>query len=152
MLQSPELASQPLNFKQMAVPFTLKQMGTDITAPLSDAANRDAALDGYALALSKRAGRTRQDNEAKIQEMQAELQRIFEEKQAEMESLRTEASEHERQAAEFMQRKAQEEKRMADLVAPFLSGNANPVTVGNVPADNSEEVNFTQQGNNDRTC
>jgi hypothetical protein len=50
-----------------------------------------------------------------------------------MDALRAEATEAKRQAVEFSVRREAEEKRMAELIAPFLEGKPNPVTVGNSP-------------------
>jgi len=138
ILESPDIAKQPLNFKVMAVPFALKMKGVDISAPLSDAASRDAALDGYQLMLTKRAKQIREESETKIQEINTELERIFAEKQQEIENLKTQAADAERQNLDFVQIRNAEEKRMADLIAPFLGGQANPVTVGNTPTDEGD--------------
>lgn len=138
ILESPDIAKQPLNFKVMAVPFALKMKGVDISVPLADAASRDAALDGYQLMLTKRAKQVREESEAKIAAINAELEALFAQKQAEIEELKNQAADAERQNLEFVQVRNAEEKRMADLIAPFLGGQVNPVTVGNTPVD--EEV------------
>ena len=144
ILQSPEIANQPLNYKVMAVPFALKMKGVDITAPLSDAAARDAALDGYQLMLTRRAKQVRAETEARILEIQAELEQIFAQKQQEMDDLKSQAADAERQNMEFAPIRMAEERRMASLIEPFLGNEANPVTVGNtLTAD--EEVSNEQE-------
>ena len=49
----------------------------------------------------------------------------------EMEALRGESMEAQRQMIDFSVRREAEEKRLADLISPFLEGKPNPVTVGN---------------------
>ena len=56
-------------------------------------------------------------------------------KQAEMDTLREEISEAKRHALDFSVRREAEEQRLAGLISPFLSGQPNPVTVGNQPVE-----------------
>jgi hypothetical protein len=147
MVNSAELADQPLNLKLVAVPFALKQKGVTIDEPIEDAAKRDAALDGYALMLSKRAYRGRNENEDKVAAIEAELKRIFAEKQAEIDSLRSDSAKKDNEYQTFMQRKAEEERRMAAIISPFITaGKANPVTVGNLPDDEERLVELKKMG------
>jgi len=59
-----------------------------------------------------------------------------------MEALRQEISEAKRQSLDFSARREVEEKRLANLIAPFLEGKPNPVTVGVSqirPTENTKE-------------
>ena len=47
-----------------------------------------------------------------------------------MEALRQEIAEAKRQSLDFSVRRESEEKRLANLISPFLEGKPNPVTVG----------------------
>jgi len=48
-----------------------------------------------------------------------------------MDALRSEIAEAKRQSTDFAVRREAEEKRLANLIAPFLEGKPNPVTVAN---------------------
>lgn len=148
MVSSPELKEQPLNMKLVAVPFALKQQGVSLDEPISDAARRDAALDGFALMLSKRASLGRKENEDKVAAIEAELQQIFAAKQIEIDELREDSATKQNEYQTFLQRKSEEERRMAEIISPFLSGKANPVTVGNLPPDEGSDIDTT--GNTER--
>jgi hypothetical protein len=50
-----------------------------------------------------------------------------------MDALKAEVAEAKKQSVEFAIRREIEEKRMADLITPFLEGKPNPVSVGNAP-------------------
>jgi hypothetical protein len=143
MANSAELKDQPPNMKLVAVPFALKQKGVTLDEPIADAAKRDAALDGFALMLSKRAYRGRMENESKVASIENELKEIFAAKQAEIDALRADSMAKQNEYQTFLQRKSAEESRMAEIISPFLSGKPNPVTVGNTP---EQEVKVSSGG------
>jgi hypothetical protein len=133
LLENPTIASQPVSVKVVAVNLALSAKGINAEAPIADAVRRDRALDAYQAMLLERAQMTQQTNEAKVQQISKEVEEYLKRKQAEMDALRAEATEAKRQAVEFSVRREAEEKRMAELIAPFLEGKPNPVTVGNSP-------------------
>lgn len=130
LLDNPTVANQPLSVKIIAVNLTLSAKGIGPEVPIADAVRRDRALDGYQAMLSDRAHATETANAAKIQRLTAETEEYLKQKQMEMEALRSQTAEAKRQAADFSARRQVEEKRLAELISPFLEGKPNPVTVG----------------------
>jgi hypothetical protein len=133
LLENPMVANQPLSVKIIAVNLTLSAKGIGIDVPIADAARRDRALDAYQAMLTQRANQVEQRNAEKVQQISKEVEEYLKKKQAEMEALKNEASEARRQSIDFSVRRELEEKRLADLISPFLEGKPNPVTIGNQP-------------------
>jgi hypothetical protein len=134
LLDNPTIASQPINVKVVAVNLALSAKGITAEVPVADAVRRDRALDAYQAMLSERAVATEQRSQTRIQQLSQEVEEYLKRKQAEMDALRAEATEAKRQAIEFSVRRESEEKRLAEMITPFLEGKPNPVTVGNEPA------------------
>jgi hypothetical protein len=130
LMENPMVATQPVSVKMIAVNLTLSAKGIGIDVPIADAVRRDRALDAYQAMLSERASQVEQRNAEKIQQISKEAEEYLKRKQAEMEALRSEATEAKRQAIDFSVRRETEEKRLAELITPFLEGKPNPVTVG----------------------
>jgi hypothetical protein len=133
LLSNPTIAAQPLNIKVVAVSLTLSSKGLTLEAPVTDAVRRDRILDAYQAMLSERVIATEQANAQRIENISKEVEEYLKKKQAEMDVLKAEIASSKKQAVEFSIRREVEEKRMADLISPFLEGKPNPVTVGNDP-------------------
>jgi hypothetical protein len=130
LMENPSIANQPLNVKIIAVNLALSAKGISHEAPIADAVRRDRALDAYQEMLAELARAAEQRNLARIQQLTQETEEYLKRKQAEMETLRAEIAETKRQALDFSLRREAEEKRLANLISPFLEGRPNPVTVG----------------------
>ncbi|MBI3650625.1 MAG: hypothetical protein HY231_06205 [Acidobacteria bacterium] len=133
LMENPMVANQPLSVKIIAVNLTLSAKGIGIEVPIADAARRDRALDAYQAMLAQRAQQVEQRNTDKVQQLTKEVEEYLKKKQAEMEALKSEATEAQRQSIDFSVRREAEERRLADLISPFLEGKPNPVTIGNQP-------------------
>lgn len=133
LLENPMIANQPMSIKVVAVNLTLSAKGITAEAPVTDAMRRDRALDAYQAMLAERVVTTEERNVAKIQQITKEVEEYLKRKQAEMDALKAEIATAKTQSVEFAIRREIEEKRIADLIAPFLEGKPNPVTVGNPP-------------------
>lgn len=131
LMEDPTVVNQPLSTKILAVKFALSAMKIGIDVPITDAVRRDRALDAYQKMLSDRAATIEQRNQEKIQHLTKEVEEYLKRKQAEMETLRSESAEAQRQMIDFSVRREQEEKRLAELISPFLEGKPSPITVGN---------------------
>lgn len=131
LMENPAVANQPLNIKVVAVNLALSAKGVSHEVPIADAVRRDRALDAYQQMLSERARQTEQRNQQKIEQLTRETEEFLKQKQAEIEALRADAIESKRQSDQFSLRREAEEKRLAELITPFLEGKENPVTVGN---------------------
>lgn len=133
LLENPMIAKQPINIKVVAVNLTLSAKNLSIEEPVTDALRRDRALDAYQAMLAERVVTTEQRNSTKIQQISQEVEEYLKRKQAEMDALKAEVATVKTQSVEFAIRREIEEKRMADLITPFLEGKPNPVTIGNAP-------------------
>ncbi|MBS1810017.1 MAG: hypothetical protein JST84_17785 [Acidobacteria bacterium] len=133
LLENPTIANQPMSIKVVAVNLTLSAKGISAEVPIADALRRDRAMDAYQAMLAERVVATNDRNTAKIQQITKEVEEYLKRKQAEMDALKAEIAAVKTQSVEFAIRREVEEKRMADLIAPFLEGKPNPVTVGNTP-------------------
>lgn len=131
LMENPTVANQPLSVKVIAVNLALSAKGISPGVPLADAVRRDRALDAFQAMLADRASASEQRNLAKIQQLTQETEEYLKRKQAEMEALRSEIAEARRQSVDFSVRRETEEKRLANLITPFLEGKPNPVTIGN---------------------
>lgn len=131
LLENPTIAAQPLNIKVVAVSLTLSSKGLTAEVPVTDAVRRDRILDAYQSMLSERVTATEAANAQRIQNISKEVEEYLKNKQAEMDVLKAEIASSKKQSVEFSIRREVEEKRMADLISPFLEGKPNPVTVAN---------------------
>lgn len=131
LLDNPAVASQPMSVKVVAVNLALSAKGVRADVPVADAVRRDRALDAYQTMLDERARATEQRNAAQIERLTREAEEYLKRKQAETDALRAEAAEAKKQAADFSLRREAEEKRLAELISPFLEGKSSPVTIAN---------------------
>jgi hypothetical protein len=131
LMENPAVANQPMSVKIIAVNLALSAKGISYESPIADAVRRDRALDAFQAMLNDRARDSEQRNLARIQQLTQETEEYLKRKQAEMDALRSEIDEAKRQSLDFSVRREAEEKRLANLIAPFLEGKPNPVTVGN---------------------
>ncbi len=131
LLDNPAIASQPMSIKVVAVNLALSAKGVGTDVPIADAVRRDRALDAYQAMLDERARAAEERNAEQIQRLTKEAEEYLKRKQVEMEALRAETAEAKRQSFEFAARREAEEKRLAELISPFLEGKPSPVTVGN---------------------
>ncbi|HEV2802453.1 MAG TPA: hypothetical protein VGW12_18425 [Pyrinomonadaceae bacterium] len=130
LLKNPALSNHPMSVKVVAVNLALSAKGVGIDVPIADAVRRDRALDAFQALLDERARAAEERNTAGIQQLTREAEEYLKRKQEEMEALRAETAEAKRQSADFALRREVEEKRLAELISPFLEGRPSPVTVG----------------------
>lgn len=131
LMENPAIASQPMSVKVVAVNLALSAKGVATDVPIADAVRRDRVLDAYQAMLDERARAAEERNAELIHQLTKEAEEYLKRKQVEMEALRAETAEAKRQSVEFALRREAEEKRLAELISPFLEGKPSPVTVGN---------------------
>ena len=130
LMENPALTNHPMSIKVVAVNLALSAKGVGTDVPIADAVRRDRALDAYQKMLDERARAAEESNGAKIQRLTREAEEYLKLKQQEMEALRAETTEAKRQSTDFAARREIEEKRLAELISPFLEGKPSPVTTG----------------------
>ena len=135
LLANPSLANHPMSVKVVAVNLALSAKGVGVDVPIADAVRRDRALDAFQAMLDERAHAAEERNAAQIQQLTKEAEEYLKRKQEEMEALRAETAEAKRQTADFALRREAEEKRLAELISPFLEGKPSPLTIGTQGAE-----------------
>lgn len=139
LLENPTVANQPMNVKVIAVNLALAAKGLGHDAPIADAVRRDRALDAYQQMLDARANQTEQTHLRQIEQLTRETEEYLKRKQAEIEALRAAIFDAQTQSRDFAVRREAEERRLADLISPFLADQPNPVTIGNQANATSRE-------------
>ncbi|MFN7930533.1 MAG: hypothetical protein U0Y68_21935 [Blastocatellia bacterium] len=131
LMENPVLLNQPLNIKVVAVTVAFSAKGITAEEPVIDAMRRERVMEAYQSMLIERVATTEERNTAKIRQLMKELEEFTRRKQNEMNALKTEIAETKKQAAEFATRRDVEEKRMAELITPFLEEKPNTASFGN---------------------
>jgi hypothetical protein len=128
MLQSEHIRSMPTDVKRSTILVALDAAGVDIKDVIQDAVRRDKALDGYERvqehAIADLETRKNQENA----QIQAELDKYVAEQRAKIQSNNDEVTREKERFFGWRLKKQQEEKKISDAVAPFVT--ENPITTG----------------------
>ncbi len=131
MLKSEHIRSLPVEIKRSSVLLALDAAGVKLTEVIEDAVRRDRALDAFETvqqrALDQLEARKADENKKLQQDADRVLNDLRSKIQANNDAV---AKERERMQTWRLQ-KQQEERRIADAVAPFVS--ENPITTGPLP-------------------
>ena len=127
MLDDPEMEGLPMDIRARSVKMALKATGVGLESILEDAGRRDQALEDYYFYLDKKHEQIKGQVEADNQRLQQEIDEFMKQKQELMERNRTSLAEAGRIRDEFRKLKQAEEKRLYDIVTPFVSPGENPV-------------------------
>ena len=128
MLQSEHIRSMTTDVKRSTILVALDAAGVDIKDVIQDAVRRDKALDGYERvqerAITDLESRKNQENA----QIQAELDKYVSEQRAKIQGNNEEVTREKERFFGWRLKKQQEEKKIADAVAPFVT--ENPITTG----------------------
>ena len=128
MLQSEHIRSMPTDVKRSTILVALDAAGVDIKDVIQDAVRRDKALDGYERvqerAITDLEGKKNQENA----QIQAELDKYVAEQRAKIQSNNDDVTKEKERFFGWRLKKQQEEKKISDAVAPFVT--ENPITTG----------------------
>jgi hypothetical protein len=128
MLQSEHIRTVPADVKRSTVLVALDAAGVDIKDVIQDAVRRDKALDGYERvqerAVSELETRKTQENA----QIQAEIDRVVADQRAKIQANNEEVTREKERFFGWRLKKQQEEKKISDAVAPFVT--ENPITTG----------------------
>jgi hypothetical protein len=128
MLQSEHIRSMPTDVKRSTILVALDAAGVDIKDVIQDAVRRDKALDGYERvqerAIADLEGKKNQENT----QIQAELDKYVAEQRAKIQSNNDDVTKEKERFFGWRLKKQQEEKKISDAVAPFVT--ENPITTG----------------------
>lgn len=126
MLQSEHIRSLPMEVKRSSILLALDAAAVKITDVVQDAVRRDKALDTYERVQQK----ALEDLEARKADenakLQAEMETMVADFTARIQANRDETAREKERIYGWMLKKRQEEQRIADAVAPFVS--ENPIT------------------------
>lgn len=134
MLGSKRLASLAREVKAAAVMAALEAAAVPLREVLQDAVLRDKALDAFERAKEREVHELRARNETRIESLKAEMEGLLRKINVEMEKLKRESEEAVQAFERLQERKRQEEGRLHDVVAHFIEGGDNPVSLGSTPA------------------
>lgn len=133
MLQSEHIRSMPTDVKRSSVLVALDAAGVDIKDIIQDAVRRDKALDGYERvqerAITDLEARKNQENA----QIQAELDKYVAEQRAKIQSNNDDVTKEKERFFGWRLKKQQEEKKISDAVAPFVTENPITTGAGSVP-------------------
>src|ERR1700756_4252397 len=128
MLQSEHIRSMPTDVKRSTILVALDAAGVDIKDVIQDAVRRDKALDGYERvqerAIADLETRKTQENA----QIQAALDKYVAEQRAKIQSNNDDVTREKERFFGWRLKKQQEEKKISDAVAPFVT--ENPITTG----------------------
>jgi hypothetical protein len=123
MLVSEHIRSLPLEVKRSSVLLALETAGVKVQEVIEDAVRRDRALDTFE-AIQKRS-LEQLENQKKSENLtiQAEIDRLVKEHQAKIQLNNDQVAKQKDQFAKWCVHKQQEEQRIADAIAPFVTDN-----------------------------
>jgi hypothetical protein len=124
MLQSEHIRSMPTDVKRSTILVALDAAGVDIKDVIQDAVRRDKALDGQERAITDLESKKNQENA----QIQAELDKYVAEQRAKIQSNNDDVTKEKERFFGWRLKKQQEEKKISDAVAPFVT--ENPITAG----------------------
>jgi hypothetical protein len=128
MLKSEHIRALPVEIKRSSVLLALDAAGVKLQEIIEDAVRRDRALDTFELvqqrALDQLEAKKAEDN----RKLQEEADRVLNELRAKIQGNNDEVARERERMQTWRLQKQQEERRIADAVAPFAS--ENPITTG----------------------
>jgi hypothetical protein len=132
MLKSEHIRTLPVEIKRSSVLLALDAAGVKLQDVIEDAVRRDRALDTFEMvqqrSLDQLEARTAEENK----KLQQEADRVLNELRAKIQANNDEVARERERMQTWRLQKQQEERRIADAVAPFVS--ENPITTGSAAA------------------
>jgi hypothetical protein len=128
MLQSEHIRSMPADVKRSSVLVALDAAGVDIKDVIQDAVRRDRALDTFERVQERATTELESRKNQENTQIQAEIDKFVSEQRAKMQANNDEVTREKERFFGWRLKKQQEEKKISDAVAPFVS--ENPITTG----------------------
>jgi len=128
MLQSEHIRSMPTDVKRSTILVALDAAGVDIKDVIQDAVRRDKALDGYERVQERAITDLESKKNQENAQIQAELDKYVAEQRAKIQSNNDDVTKEKERFFGWRLKKQQEEKKISDAVAPFVT--ENPITTG----------------------
>lgn len=128
MLQSEHIRSLPSDVKRSSVLVALDAAGVDIKDVIQDAVRRDRALDGFETVQQRAVDDLEARKTKENTQIQADIDRLVTEQRAKIQKNNDEVSQEKERFFGWRLKKQQEEKKISDAVAYFVT--ENPITTG----------------------
>jgi hypothetical protein len=128
MLQSEHIRTMPADVKRSSVLVALDAAGVDIKDVIQDAVRRDRALDTFERVQEKAVTDLEAKKTQENAQIQAEIDKYVSEQRAKIQANNDEVTREKERFFGWRLKKQQEEKKISDAVAPFVS--ENPITTG----------------------
>ena len=139
MLKSEHIRSLPVEIKRSSVLLALDAAGVKLQEIIEDAVRRDRALDTFELVQQRALDQLEATKADENQKLQQEADRVLTELRASIQANNDAVARERERMQTWRLQKQQEERRIADAVAPFAT--ENPITTGPAAAPpNPEET------------
>jgi hypothetical protein len=139
MLQSEHIRTMPLDVKRSSVLVALDAAGVDIKDVIQDAVRRDRALDTFERVQEKSVTELEARKSQENSQVQAEIDKFVSEQRAKIQANNDEVTREKERFFGWKLKKQQEEKKISDAVAPFVT--ENPITTGGSSATPAPKTN-----------
>jgi hypothetical protein len=128
MLQSEHIRSMPADMRRSSVLVALDAAGVDIKDVIQDAVRRDRALDTYERVQEKALNELEAQKNQENAQIQADIDKFVGEQRAKIQGNNDQVTHEKERFFAWRLKKQQEEKKISDAVAPFVT--ENPITTG----------------------
>jgi len=132
MLQSEHIRTMPMDVKRSSVLVALDAAGVDVKDVIQDAVRRDRALDTFERVQEKAVNDLESRKSQENAQIQAQIDKFVSEQRAKIQSNNDEVTREKERFFGWRLKKQQEEKKISDAVAPFVT--ENPITTGSSSA------------------
>jgi len=126
MLQSEHIRTMPADVRRSSVLVALDAAGVDIKDVIQDAVRRDRALDTYERVQEKALSQLEAQKTQENAQIQAEIDKYVSEQRSKIQANNDEVTKEKERFFGWRLKKQQEEKKISDAVAPFVT--ENPIT------------------------
>jgi hypothetical protein len=126
MLQSEHIRSMPADVRRSSVLVALDAAGVDIKDVIQDAVRRDRALDGYERVQERAVTALETAKTQENSQIQADIDKYVAQQRAKIQANNEDVTREKERFFGWRLKKQQEEKKISDAVAPFVT--ENPIT------------------------
>ena len=128
MLKNEHIRDLPPEIKRSSVLLALEAAGVKLQEVIEDAVRRDKALDAFERVRRKSADELEAKKTEENRQVQAEMERMLAELRAKVQANNEAIAREKETFTSWLKEKQQEEQKIADTIAYFVS--ANPISVG----------------------
>jgi hypothetical protein len=128
MLKSEHIRTLPVEIKRSSVLLALDAAGVKLQEVIEDAVRRDRALDTFETVQQRALDQLEARKSEENKKLQAEADRVINELRGKIQANNDEVAKERERMQTWRLQKQQEERRIADAVAPFAT--ENPISVG----------------------